>query len=96
MDTTTPSDPAIVAIQARIAELNVQIEQHNRLAQMAAAIRDEFAEMIATLSRKPRARKPRAVAEATGPAEDAPRPGVFAPVLVAANDEAGDAAGEAA
>jgi hypothetical protein len=88
---TNPHDAAIAAILARIAELDIQIAHHNQLARTDAAIRDELADLVATLSRKPRSRRPRTVTETVTPAEDVQRPTVFASVPTAANDE-GDAA----
>jgi hypothetical protein len=89
-----PHDAAIAQILARIAELDIQIAQHNQLARTDAAIRDELADLVATLSRKPRSRRTRVVTETVTPAEDAPRATVFA--SVPANDEGGELAGEAA
>jgi hypothetical protein len=79
---TDPNAAALATINARIAELNSEIAQHERLAGQAAAIRDAFADLAADLGRKPRVRKPRAVTEtpraANDEAEEAPRPTVFA------------------
>jgi hypothetical protein len=96
-NTATPLDAAIALITERARELDVKILEHQRAIDVATASRSELLDLIATLSRKPRPRKPRPVTEAaTGPAEDAPRPTVFATVQPPANDEAGDVAGEAA
>jgi hypothetical protein len=101
---TTPHEAAIAVITERARELDAEILGHQRSIDVATASRNELLDLIATLSRKPRARKPRPVAESVGHAEDAPRPtvdaaprpSVFASVPVAANDEASDLAGEAA
>jgi hypothetical protein len=96
-NTTSPLDAAIAVITERARELETEILGHQRCIDVATASRNELLDLIATLSRKPRARKPRVVAESGSQAEDAaPRPSVFASVPVAANDEAGDLAGEAA
>lgn len=84
---TTPHEAAIAVITDRARELETEILGHQRSIDVASASRNELLDLIATLSRKPRARKPRAVAEITGPAEEAPRQTMFASVQVAANDE---------
>lgn len=64
MSDSTQPDAALAAINARIGELNLEIEQHQRLAETARVVRDELSDIVATISRKPRIRKPRAVTEA--------------------------------
>jgi hypothetical protein len=71
-------DAAIEAIRARIAELNLEIEQHQRLAETARVVRDELSDIVATISRKPRSRKPRVVIDAAEATEETPRQTVFA------------------
>lgn len=78
MSDSIPPDAALVAINARIGELNLEIEQHQRLAETARVVRDELADIVATISRKPRIRKPRAVTEAVPEADETPRQTVFA------------------
>jgi hypothetical protein len=76
----SPHDAAIAVISERARELDADILGHQRCIDVATARRDELLDLVATLSRKPRARKPRAVTEATPSAmeEAAPRPSVFA------------------
>lgn len=78
MSDSTQPDAALAAINARIGELNLEIEQHQRLAETARVVRDELSDIVATISRKPRIRKPRAVTEAVSEADETPRPTVFA------------------
>jgi hypothetical protein len=59
-DTTTPHDAAIAVITDRVRELDVEITEHQRAMDVAGASRGELLDLIATLSRKPRARKARA------------------------------------
>lgn len=81
-DTAPIPDAAIAALQARVAELNIEIERHNQALLTTAAIRNELHDMIKVLSRKPReSRKPRPATEtraANDEADEAPRPTVFA------------------
>jgi hypothetical protein len=101
---TSPHEAAIAVITERANALDAEILGHQRCIDVATASRNELLELVATLSRKPRARKPRAVAESGSQAEDtqrpavdaAPRPSVFGAVPVPANDEAGEQAGEEA
>jgi hypothetical protein len=96
-NTTNANDAAIDVLRERVRQLDIDIAMHKARMDGATMVRDDYLDTIATLSRKPRPRKPRPVTEAApGPAEDAPRPTVFAMVQPAANDEAGDVAGEAA
>lgn len=80
-DTTpTPMDAAIAVITDRARELETEILGHQRSIDVAAASRNELLDLIATLSRKPRARKVRVIQEAANDtaAEEAPRQTVFA------------------
>ncbi len=81
-DTIIPSamDAAIVVLRDRERELDGEIRNHTRQLEIATARRDELLDLIATLSKKPRLRKPRAVAEAPPSTveEVAPRPSIFA------------------
>ena len=101
----------ILRLEKDPRELDIEILGHQRCIDVATASRNELQDLIATLSRKPRARKPSA-AKSAGPAEDTsrptveaaplppadvtPRPSVFGALPLAANDEAGDQVGEAA
>jgi hypothetical protein len=67
----------------RASQLAAEMQGHARKLEVATERHEELLDMIALLTRKPRARKPRAVAEA--PANDAAeeaaveaRPSVFA------------------
>jgi hypothetical protein len=60
----TPHDAAILVLRERERELDSEIQGHTRALELAAARREELLDLIAMLSRKPRARKVRAVAEA--------------------------------
>lgn len=82
-DIITPlPDPAIEIIDEQVAALNADIEASTRRLELDTAVRDRLLAVRATLARKTRTRKPRAVAEAPAAAndtgEDAPRPTVFA------------------
>lgn len=83
-----PMDAAILVLRERERELDGEIQSHTRQVEIATARRDELLDLIATLSRKPRLRKPRAVTEASpNTTEDiAPRPNVFAAPREAAGD----------
>ena len=80
--TSNPMDAAIAVLRDRERELDAEIQSHIRQVEIATARRDELLDLIATLSRKPRPRKPRAVAEAAPStpeeAAPAPRPSIFA------------------
>jgi len=89
-DTTTPNDAAIDHLRERVRQLDADIAALKARLDGLTMVRDDYLDTIATLARKSRPRKPRAVIET--PAEDAPaRATVFASVPTAANDE-GDAA----
>ena len=83
-DTTTPHDAAITVITDRVRELDAEILEHQRAIDVDTAIRGELADLIATLSRKPRARKARAAEPASANVlELAPAAAsIFAPVSV--------------
>ena len=49
-------DAAIEALRERTRQLDTDIAQHTRSVEVATACRDELLDVIATLSRKPRAR----------------------------------------
>jgi hypothetical protein len=61
--TTSPLDAAIAVIMDRARELETEIVGHQRCIEVATASRNELLDLIATLGRKPRARKPRMVTE---------------------------------
>jgi hypothetical protein len=79
---TNPMDAAIVVLRERERELDGEIQNHTRQLEIASARRDELLDLIATLSKKPRLRKPRAVTEAAPSATEAalaaPRSSIFA------------------
>jgi hypothetical protein len=82
-DHITPHDAAIAVITDRVRELDAEILEHQRAIDVATASRGELADLIATLSRKPRGRKARAAGPASANVlELAPAPSVFAPVSV--------------
>jgi hypothetical protein len=75
----TPHDAAIAVITERARELDAEILGHQRCIDVATASRNELLDLVATLSRKPRARRPRAVPEAANDtAEESLRSTVFA------------------
>jgi hypothetical protein len=65
---------AVAVLRERERVLDAEIEGYQRQMDIANARRDELLDLIATLTRKPRVRKPRAVAEATPEATTDPRP----------------------
>lgn len=78
-DTTpTPMDAAIAVITDRARELETEILGHQRCIDVATASRNELLDLIATLSRKPRARKVRVIQEAANDTAETPRQTVFA------------------
>ena len=83
-DTNTPHDAAIAVITDRARELDAAILEHQRAIDVATASRGELLDLIATLSRKPRARKARATEPASANVlELAPAAAsIFAPVSV--------------
>jgi hypothetical protein len=83
-DHITTNDAAIAVITDRVRELDAEILEHQRAIDVATASRGELADLIATLSRKPRARKARASEPASANVlELAPAaPSIFAPVSV--------------
>ena len=59
-DTTpNPNDAATQTLRERVAELDADIQGHQRCIEIATACRQELQDMIALLSRKPRARTAR-------------------------------------
>lgn len=62
-DSNTPNDNAIEVIDEQVRQLEDDIQGHTRRLEVDTAIRDRLLELRATLSRKPRGRKPRLVAE---------------------------------
>ena len=83
-DHITTNDAAIAVITDRVRELDAEILEHQRAIDVATASRGELADLIATLSRKPRARKARASEPASANVlELAPAAAsIFAPVSV--------------
>ena len=83
-DTITANDAAIAVITERVRELDADIARHRAAIDVATASRGELLDLIATLSRKPRARKARAAEPASANVlELAPAaPSIFAPVSV--------------
>ena len=84
-DHITTNDAAIAVITDRVRELDVEILEHQRAIDVATASRGELADLIATLSRKPRARKARAAEPASANVLElapAAAPSVFAAVSV--------------
>lgn len=77
-DTPTPNDAAIEHLRERVRQLEADIAMHRARMEGATMIRDDYLDTIATLSRKSRPRKVRAVPEAANDA--APRQTVFAAV----------------
>jgi hypothetical protein len=78
-DTTpTPNDAAIEHLRERVRQLEADIAMHRARMEGATMIRDDYLDTIATLSRKSRPRKVRAVPEAANDAAEAPRQTVFA------------------
>jgi hypothetical protein len=76
-----PNESAIEVLRERISLLDGQIEARSIANAADLSTRDVLLDLIATLSRKPRARKPRAIETDTRPANDAEgevRPSVFA------------------
>ena len=83
-DHITPHDAAIAVITDRVRELDADIARHKAAIDVATASRAELADLIATLSRKPRARKARAAEPAANVvAMEPPAPSIFAPVVAA-------------
>lgn len=84
----TPSDAAIDHLRERVRQLDIDIAMHKARMDGATMVRDELLDLIATLSRKSRPRKVRAVTEVvTYAADEIPRAAVSA-----APCESGDAA----
>jgi hypothetical protein len=83
-DHITINDAAIAVITERVRELDAEILEHQRAIDVATASRGELADLIATLSRKPRARKVRTAEPASANVlELAPAAAsIFAPVSV--------------
>lgn len=82
-DIITTNDAAIAVITDRARELDADIARHRAAIDVATASRAELADLIATLSRKPRARKTRAAEPASANVlELAPAAAsIFAPVV---------------
>lgn len=59
----TPHDAAILVLRERERDLDGEIQGHTRALELAAARREELLDLIALLSRRPRARKARVAAE---------------------------------
>jgi hypothetical protein len=79
----TPHDAAIAVITERARELDTEILGHQRCIDVATASRNELLDLVATLSRKPRARRTRPMPAGVtllldDTAEESPRPTVFA------------------
>ena len=77
----TQHESAIAVLREREAQLDGEIQTHSRALELATAQRELLLDLIATLSRKPRVRAPRAVIRAaplTDTADDTQRPTVFA------------------
>ena len=75
----TQHESAVALMRDRASQLAAEMQGHARKLEVATERHEELLDMIALLTRKPRARKPRTVAEA--PANDAAeeaRPSVFA------------------
>lgn len=72
----TQHDAAILVLREREREVFAEIQSHHRAMEIATARREELLDLIATLSRKPRARKARSIEAQPEPANDA-APSVF-------------------
>lgn len=88
----TQHESALVVLRDRERDLDAEIQTHTRALELATAQRELLLDLIATLSRKPRMRTPRAVTRVPvepandQPEEPSPRPTVFAtPSLVEAD-----------
>lgn len=57
-------ESAIAVLREREAQLDVEIQTHSRALELATAQRELLLDLIATLSKKPRVRAPRALARA--------------------------------
>lgn len=85
-------ESAIAVLREREAQLDGEIQTHSRALELATAQRELLLDLIATLSKRPRVRAPRAPSRPMSePANDqpehvSPRPTVF---VTPANDEAG-------
>lgn len=78
----TQHDAAILVLRERERELFAEIQDHQRKLDLATARREELLDLIATLSRKPRARKARAALDACPEDHPASEPAsVFNPVI---------------
>lgn len=85
-DIIPPNDATIDFLRERVRQLEIDIAAHKARMEGAAMVRDDYLETIATLSRKARPRKVRAVMEAvTETADEAPRATVFAAPCVSAD-----------
>ena len=81
MSDISTHDTAIQAIDEQLAQLDADIQASTRRLEVDTAVRDRLLDLRATLSRKPRARRPRmveAVPDEAQPAalvpEEAPTP----------------------
>jgi hypothetical protein len=72
-DIISPNDAAIEALRERERQLDAEIQAHTRRAEVATERREEVRDLIAMLSRKPRARRPRAVEASDAPQSEAGR-----------------------
>jgi hypothetical protein len=86
----TQHESAVAILRERERELDIEIAGYTDSLRLANAQREVLLDMIARLTRVPRARKPRMVVEAAPandqPEETSPRPTVFAtPSLVEAD-----------
>lgn len=59
----TQHDAAILVLRERERELDGEIQSHQRNLEIAAARRDELLDLIAMLSKRPRPRRVRPIAE---------------------------------
>jgi hypothetical protein len=92
---SSPHDAAIETVRERVRQLAADIALHKARMEGATLVHDELVELIATLTRKARPKKPRPVGASTSApiadsAEEPARPTVFA---AAATSDAGNAPG---
>jgi DNA-binding NarL/FixJ family response regulator len=66
-DASSTLDAAIELLHKREREIDADIQMHLARAAGATSVRDELRDLIASLSRKPRARKPRGIEAAAEP-----------------------------
>ena len=70
-DTTTTHDTAIDAINDQLAQLDNDIQAATRSLEINTAVRDRLLDLRATLSRKPRGRRPRVLEAVVDEAQSA-------------------------